>query len=393
HARHGVALRRRRRAGPRKLHPRDRARDGAGLCADGALARTPGRGKRLCRLRPSRGRRCGTRLRTAHAAQHALAARRDDHPRHRAGDRVGLGAQLSRARGLAAQPRMGIHAQRRPRLPAECTVDDAVPRPRDRRHGDGADDPRPPNVEGTRRMSSLLNVTSLSADLPGAGRVVDGVSLAVGPGEVLGIVGESGAGKSVLARSLLGLTQRDGSVTAEALEINGRDMRRAGQRAWRRARGSEIGLVLQDALQSLDPLRTTAAEVGETLQILRVPRRERRERVLEALRGAGLPDAQSLLAKRSGELSGGMRQRVLIASAIVGGARLIVADEPTTALDATVAARILALLRSLADDGAAVVFITRDLAAVRRVADRVAVMENGRIVEQGPATQILEAPT
>ena len=242
-------------------------------------------------------------------------------------------------------------------------------------------------------MSSLLNVTSLSVDLPGAGRVVDGVSLAVEPGEVLGIVGESGAGKSVLARSLLGLTQRDGSVTAEALEIDGRDMRRAGQRAWRRARGSEAGLVLQDALQSLDPLRTTAAEVGETLQILRIPRRERRERVLEALRGAGLPDAQSLLAKRSGELSGGMRQRVLIASAIVGGARLIVADEPTTALDATVAARILDLLRALADEGAAVVFITHDLAAVRRIADRVAVMEGGRVVEQGSAAQILDAPT
>jgi peptide/nickel transport system ATP-binding protein len=242
-------------------------------------------------------------------------------------------------------------------------------------------------------MSALLSVSNLSVDLPGAGRVVDGVSLDAKPGEVLGIVGESGAGKSVLARSLLGLTQRDGRVDADGLEFDGRDMRRAGQRAWRRIRGSDVGLVLQDALQSLDPLRTVAAEVAETLQIQRVPRRERRGRVIEALRRAGLPDGASLLTRRSGELSGGMRQRVLIASAIVGGARLIIADEPTTALDATVAARILDLLRELAAGGAAVILITHDLAAVRRTADRVAVMASGRIVEQGPAARLLEAPT
>lgn len=242
-------------------------------------------------------------------------------------------------------------------------------------------------------MSALLTVSNLSVDLPGAGRVVDGVSLDVRPGEVLSVVGESGAGKSVLARSLLGLTQRDGRVTADALEFDGRDMRRAGQRAWRHLRGSDIGLVLQDALQSLDPLRTVSAEVAETLQIQRVPRRERRGRVIGALRRAGLPDGASLLGRRSGELSGGMRQRVLIASAIVGGARLIIADEPTTALDATVAARILDLLRDLAAAGAAVIFITHDLAAVRRTADRVAVMEGGRVIEQGDAAAVLGSPT
>jgi len=242
-------------------------------------------------------------------------------------------------------------------------------------------------------MSALLTVRNLSVDLAGSGRVVDGVSLELAPGEVLGVVGESGAGKSVLARSLLGLTQREGIVTADALSFDGREMRRAGQRAWRRLRGSEIGLVLQDALQSLDPLRTVAAEVGETLEIQRVPRRERRPRVIEALRRTGLADGASLLARRSGELSGGMRQRVLIASAIVGGAQLIIADEPTTALDATVAARILDLLRELAASGAAVIFITHDLAAARRVADRVAVMERGRIIEQGATSDVLGAPS
>src|SRR5690606_18798527 len=147
--------------------------------------------------------------------------------------------------------------------------------------------------------------------------------------------------------------------------------------AWRRLRGSDIGLVLQDALQSLDPLRTIGAEVGESLAVRGVPRGDRTVRVVEALERAGLPDASGRLAQRAGELSGGMRQRVLIASAIVGGARLVIADEPTTALDATVAARILDLLRELAAAGAAVVFITHDLSAVRRIADRVAVMENG----------------
>jgi len=243
-------------------------------------------------------------------------------------------------------------------------------------------------------MSALLEVRGLTVSLAGSGEVVSAVSLDARAGEVHGIVGESGAGKSVLARTLLGLTQQDprARVTATALTFDGRDMRRAGQRAWRALRGGESALVLQDALQSLDPLRTVQAEVGETLAVRRTPRSERRTRILDALERAGLADAASLLGHRSGELSGGMRQRVLIASAIIGGARLIIADEPTTALDATVAVRVLELLRSLAADGAAVIFITHDLDAVRRIADRVTVLEGGRAVEQGTAHQVLRAP-
>lgn len=243
-------------------------------------------------------------------------------------------------------------------------------------------------------MNRLLEVRELSVSLAGAGEVVSRVSLDARAGEVHGIVGESGAGKSVLARTLLGLTQQDprARVAAAELTVDGRNMRRAGQRAWRALRGGESSLVLQDALQSLDPLRTVQAEVGETLAVRRKPRSERRPRILDALARAGLANAESLLGHRSGELSGGMRQRVLIASAIVGGARLIIADEPTTALDATVAVRVLELLRSLAADGAAVIFITHDLAAVRRIADRVTVLERGRAVEQGPAERVLRAP-
>ncbi|WP_221585158.1 ABC transporter ATP-binding protein [Microbacterium sp. G2-8] len=243
-------------------------------------------------------------------------------------------------------------------------------------------------------MTSLLSLRDLRVDLPGTGRVLDDVSIDVRAGEILGVVGASGAGKSVLARTLLGLTQDDPSarVAAERFTFDGRDLRRTPRRTWRRLRGAQIGLVLQDALQSLDPLRTVEAEVGETLRIQRVPRRDRRERILAALEQAGLPHAAGHLRQRSGDLSGGMRQRVLIASAIVGGTRLIVADEPTTALDATTAVHVLDLLGRLRDDGAAIVLITHDIHAVRRAADRLAVLDRGRIVEQGTMGDVLGTP-
>ncbi|WP_156761931.1 ABC transporter ATP-binding protein/permease [Microbacterium karelineae] len=271
--------------------------------------------------------------------------------------------------------RLSADGARRPRRGPRRTAPVAPPRP------SAADD-------------ALLAIGGLTVDLPGSGRVLDGVSLDIRPGEVLAVVGESGAGKSVLARTLLGLTQADprARVAAAELSFDGRDLARADQRTWRRLRGSEIGLVLQDALQSLDPLRTVAAEVGEPLAVRRVPRSERRERIIGALERAGLDDA-AILRRRSGELSGGMRQRVLIASAIVGGARVIIADEPTTALDATVAARVLDLLRALARDGAGILLIAHDLHAARQVADRIAVLERGRVIEEGAAERILSAPS
>ncbi|MBP2435444.1 ATP-binding cassette domain-containing protein [Microbacterium amylolyticum] len=241
---------------------------------------------------------------------------------------------------------------------------------------------------------TLLRVQGLSVSMRGAGEILSRISLSVEPGSALGIVGESGAGKSVLARTLLGLTQAEPSarVSASELSFDGADLRRASQRTWRRLRGRHIGLVLQDALQSLDPLRTIEREVGESLAIQRVPRAERRTRVVAALTRAGLPDAASHLRQRSEDLSGGMRQRVLIASAIVGGTRLIIADEPTTALDATTAVKVLDLLSSLRDQGAGVILITHDVAAIRRVADHVAVLDRGRIVDSGTARRVLTSP-
>ncbi len=241
---------------------------------------------------------------------------------------------------------------------------------------------------------SGLHVAGLRVVLPGTGDVLRGVDLEVKPGELVAVVGSSGAGKSVLARTLLGFTQDQAgaSVAAARFEVAGRDMRRAGRRGWRGMRGRDVALVLQDALQSLDPLRTIEAEVGETLALRRVPRPLRRARVLEALSDAGLPEPETLLARRSGELSGGMRQRALIASAMVGGANILIADEPTTALDATVAVHVLDLLSRIRDEGRAVLLISHDLAAVARVADRVAVLEDGAVVETGPTAQVLSAP-
>ncbi|MBZ4486119.1 ABC transporter ATP-binding protein [Microbacterium sp. cx-55] len=240
----------------------------------------------------------------------------------------------------------------------------------------------------------MLHIDGLTVSLPGSGEVLHGIDLAVAAGECLAVVGESGAGKSVLARTLLGLTQDDPGtrVAVRRFELGGKDVRRLSKRGWRAVRGVEVSLVLQDALQSLDPLRTTEAEVGETLAIRGVRRAARRLRVISALDDAGLPRAADHLKVRSEELSGGMRQRALIASALVGGARLVVADEPTTALDATVAARILALLARLRDEGRALVLISHDLAAVAAIADRIAVIDHGRIVETGPAAEVLSAP-
>ena len=223
--------------------------------------------------------------------------------------------------------------------------------------------------------------------------VVHGVSLRIAPGECLALVGTSGSGKSVTARSLLGLAGAGAQVGAEALEIGGRELRAAGPREWRRVRGSGVGLVLQDALSSLDPLRPIGREIGDALRLhgMRDPR-ARHDRVIELLERVGMPDPATRARQRSGELSGGLRQRALLAAAIALDPPLLVADEPTTALDATVQARILDLLGELRAAGQATLLVSHDLAVVARLADRVAVMHDGRIVEEGPTADVLRSP-
>jgi peptide/nickel transport system ATP-binding protein len=252
---------------------------------------------------------------------------------------------------------------------------------------------RDPGVE------PVLDVAGLRVAFPGGAEVLRGVDLQVRPGECVAVVGGSGAGKSVLARTLVGLAAEGGrvEVAADRFRLLGRDAAGFTARQWRSVRGRDVGLVLQDALGSLDPLRTVGAEVGEALDVprpgaSRPSRVARAERVLAALADAGLPDPAVRARQRPGELSGGMRQRALIASALVTDPPLLVADEPTTALDATVAARVLELVARLRDRGTAVVLVTHDLGAVARVADRVVVLRDGVVVEVGPTAAVLDAP-
>lgn len=237
---------------------------------------------------------------------------------------------------------------------------------------------------------SALQVTGLSVAVGGR-LLVDGVSFDVAPGECLAIVGESGAGKSLTASALLGLAP--GRVTADVLRVDGTDAAHFSERQWRAVRGNRIAFVSQDALVSLDPLRRIGAEIAEPLAIhTALTRAQRSARVGELLDTVGMPSPGVRARQYPHELSGGLRQRALIASALAGGPAVLIADEPTTALDATVQARVLALLRDIADAGTAVVFISHDFAAVRRVADRVLVMREGHVIEQGVVFEVLDDP-
>ena len=222
--------------------------------------------------------------------------------------------------------------------------------------------------------------------------VVDGVSFDVAPGECLAIVGESGSGKTMTANALLGLSP--GQVTADELLLDGHDARRYRERDWRAVRGRTAALVSQDALVALDPLRRVGAEVAETVEVhaRSLSRAEVGQRVIQALEEAAVSEPETRAQQYPHELSGGLRQRALIASALAAGPSILIADEPTTALDVTVQAQILALLADLKRRGLAVLLISHDLAVVGRIADRVAVMKDGAFVETGTTAEVLANP-
>ena len=226
-----------------------------------------------------------------------------------------------------------------------------------------------------------------------AKQTVHGVSFEVYPGECLAIVGESGSGKSVTARTLIGLTGTGAQIQAKTLELNGQDLRGASERTWRTVRGAQIGYVLQDALVSLDPLRTIGQEISDALRIhTKLSSAERTAKVLELLEAVGVPEPEQRISQRSGELSGGLRQRALIAAAIALDPALLIADEPTTALDATVQAQILDLLAARKKAGTSLLLISHDLAVVGKLADRIAVMRAGELVEVGRTAAVLGNP-
>ncbi|MBS4431128.1 ABC transporter ATP-binding protein [Pectobacterium punjabense] len=254
----------------------------------------------------------------------------------------------------------------------------------------------------TPAKTPLLRVDSLSVTFPspfGPIRSVKNLSFQVNAGEILALVGESGSGKSVTARTLVGLSGEGVDVQANAIELTRHDgslcdLRYLTDRDWRAIRGREIGFVLQDALVSLDPLRKIGQEVAEPILTHRLlPRQQVPARVAELLKQAGIPDPENRAAQYPHELSGGLRQRALIASALAAGPQLLIADEPTTALDATVQKQVLKVFTALAQAGHGVLLITHDLAVVADVADRVIVMQQGSLVEGGEARQILSAPT
>ncbi|RLP74084.1 ABC transporter ATP-binding protein [Mycetocola tolaasinivorans] len=222
---------------------------------------------------------------------------------------------------------------------------------------------------------------------------VHDLGFSVEPGKITALVGESGSGKSVSARSLIGLAGQGARVGAERLDVLGRDARAFTDRQWRSIRGREVGLILQDALTSLDPLRPIGREISGALTAHRWGTRDtRRARVLDALAEAGLDQPERYVRARSGELSGGQRQRALIAQALAAGPQLLIADEPTTALDMTVQAQILDLFERLRDRGHGILLISHDLGVVGRLADTVLVLGEGRVVESGSAREVLTAP-
>lgn len=224
--------------------------------------------------------------------------------------------------------------------------------------------------------------------------VVRGVSFSVAPGECFAIVGESGSGKSVTARTLIGLAGAGSEVGATRLDLNARSLLSNRDRDWRGIRGREVGFVLQDALVSLDPLRCVGSEILETLRLHGFGNRAaRRARVLELLAAVGVPDPELRARQLPQELSGGQRQRALIASAIALDPPLLIADEPTTALDVTIQAQILDLLAAMKNKGTGLILISHDLSVVGRLADRIAVMRDGVFVEQGVAAEVLAAPS
>ena len=243
---------------------------------------------------------------------------------------------------------------------------------------------------------TVLDVRDLGIRFHQDGRVIDavrGVSFSVGKGETVALVGESGSGKSVTALATVSLLP-DSALVTGSVRYNGAEMVGAAEPDLRRVRGNDISFIFQEPMTSLNPLHTIQTQLGESLALHQgLTGDAARARIIELLNKVGIREAESRLDAYPHQLSGGQRQRVMIAMALANGPDLLIADEPTTALDVTIQAQILELLADLKrTEGLSLLFITHDLGVVRRIADRVCVMQGGEIVEQGPAEQIFAAP-
>lgn len=244
---------------------------------------------------------------------------------------------------------------------------------------------------------SLLQVQNLVVEFPtrrGKLRALDDISFDIAPGEILGVVGESGAGKSLTGAAIIGLLEPPGRIASGQIVLEGQRIDQLPYEQMRHIRGRKIGAIFQDPLTSLNPLYTIGRQLTETIQAhLPVTDAEAKRRAISLLEDTGIPAAAERIEHYPHQFSGGMRQRVVIALALAAEPKLIVADEPTTALDVSIQAQIIQLLKRICKDrGAAVMLITHDMGVIAETCDRVAVMYAGRIAEIGPVHEVINTP-
>ncbi len=245
--------------------------------------------------------------------------------------------------------------------------------------------------------NALLSVRKLCVEFPtrhGLLRALSDVSFDIAPGEILGVVGESGAGKSLTGAALIGLLEPPGRVSGGEIWFEGQRIDNIGQEGMRHLRGRKIGAIFQDPLTSLNPLFTVGQQLIQTIRAhLPLDEKAARTRAIDLLRQTGIPAPEARIDQYPHQFSGGMRQRVVISLALAAEPKLIVADEPTTALDVSIQAQIIALLKRVCrEHGAAVMLVTHDMGVIAETCDRVAVMYAGRVVEVGPVHDVIHAP-
>ena len=244
---------------------------------------------------------------------------------------------------------------------------------------------------------ALLDVQDLTVEFPtrrGVLRALDGISISIEPGEVLGVVGESGAGKSLTGAAIIGLLEPPGRIAGGQVLLDGQRIDQLGEDRMQKIRGKQIGAIFQDPLTTLNPLYTVGRQLVETMQThLKLSDADAKKRAVGWLEAVGIPAATQRIESYPHQFSGGMRQRVVIALALCAEPRLVIADEPTTALDVSIQAQIIALLKRVTKEhGTAVMLVTHDMGVIAETADRVAVMYAGRVVEIGPVRDVVKHP-